>query len=98
MLTPEDKDQIPTFDKSMVIYQLKCFCENSYTGLIIRQLKKMVKEHIPACINIFLNLANKKEKSSSKIISAIKGSAFAEHLVNNQGCAKNFNLEKCKII
>ena len=40
MLTPEGKDQIHTFNKSMVIYQSKCYCDNSHIGLTTRQLKK----------------------------------------------------------
>ena len=59
MLTPQGKDQIPTFNKNMVIYQLKCYCDNSYIGLTTRQLKKRVKEQTPACVDKFLNLTEK---------------------------------------
>ena len=31
-------------------------------------------------------------------MNTIKRSAIAEHLVNNQSCAENFNLEKLQII
>ena len=69
----------------VVKYQLKCYCNGSYTSLTNRQLKKMVKDYIPACIEKFLNLAeNDKEKNSNKIINAIKRSAIAEHLVNDR--------------
>ena len=61
MLTPEGKDLIPTFNKSMVIYQLKCYCNNSYIGLTTRQLKR-IKKHIPACIDKFLKLAVKQKE------------------------------------
>ena len=62
----EGKDLIPTFNKSMVIYRFKQYSDDSYIGLTTRQLKKRVKEHIPACINKFLNLAEKdKEKNSN---------------------------------
>ena len=54
MLTPEGKYQISTFDKSMVIHQFECYCDNSYNGLTTRQLKKRVKEHISACVDNFL--------------------------------------------
>ena len=50
MLAPEGKENIPTFNISMVIYQYKCYCDNSYIGLTSRQLKKRVTEHIPALL------------------------------------------------
>ena len=71
MLAPESKDKISTFNKSMVVYQYKCYCDNSI-GLTTRQLKKRVKEHILACIDKFLNIAekeNEKEKNSNKIMN-----------------------------
>ena len=68
----------------------------SYIGLTTRQLKKMVREHTPACIDKFFNSAE-KEKKSIKIINVVKISAIAEHLANNQSCAKNYNLERFKI-
>ena len=43
-----------------------------------------------------MNIA-KKEKNSNRNVKAIKGSAIAKHFVNNQNCAKNFNLENFKI-
>ena len=53
----------------------------------MRQLKKRVKEHVPACIDKFLNLAEKKKKKSSyKIMNEIKRSAIVEHLLKNQSC------------
>ena len=94
-VSPEGKDYIPSFDKSMVIYQFKWYYDNSYTGLTTRQLKKRVKKHIPTCIDKFLKSAEKeKEKKFVKIMSTIKNLL----LVNNQSCAENFNLEIFKII
>ena len=68
-------------------------CNNSYIGLSTRQLKKTAKEHIPACIDKFLKLAE-KEKKSNKIMNAIKRSAIAEHLVKSPGFAENFSSER----
>ena len=47
-----------------------------------------------AFIDKFLRSAE-KEKKYVKIMNAIKRSAIAEHLVNNQSCAENFSLETC---
>ena len=38
------------------------------------------------------------EKKSTKIMNAVKRSAIAEHLVNNQSCIENLNLERFKIL
>ena len=35
-----------------------------------------------------------KEKKSVKILNAVKRSSIAEHLVNNQSCAENFNFDR----
>ena len=83
----------------MVIYQFDCYCDNSYIGLTTRQLKKRVKEHIPICVEKFLNKSEKeKDNKSVKVLNAIKRSAITEHLVSNHICAQNFNLERFKII
>ena len=61
LVTQNDKGSIPNFDKAMVVYQLKCYCENSYIGLTSRQVNKRVKEHIPACVAIFFWVHQKKK-------------------------------------
>ena len=96
-LTPEGKEQIPTFDKIMVIYKFECYFDNSYIGLTTIQLTIRVKDHILACIDNFLKLAQ-KEKKSNKITNAVKKSAIAEHLVNNQSFSESFDLKRFKII
>ena len=56
LLTPEGKDQISTFNKIMVTYQFKCYCDNSYICLTTRQLEKTVKEDITACLTNVLKI------------------------------------------
>ena len=65
MLTPVSNNQIPKFYKSMVIYLFKRYCNKSYIGPKIRQLKKRVRQHISACIDKILILAE-KEKGKRK--------------------------------
>ena len=60
LIVPNGKDKISKFDKTMVIYQLDYYCDNNYTGLTTRQLKKRVKEHIPTCVEKFLRSLQKK--------------------------------------
>ena len=60
LLTPAGKDLIPKFDKSMVIYQYKCYCDSSYIGLTSRQLKKRIKEHVPKCVQNYMALTEEE--------------------------------------
>ena len=54
LLTPAGKDLIPKFDKSMVIYQYKCYCDSSYIGLTSRQLKKTnQRTRIKMCTELY---------------------------------------------
>ena len=60
-----------------------------------KQHEKGFKEHIIACDGKFLRLSEKeKGKIYVKIINVVKKFAIAEHLVNNQSCAENFNFER----
>ena len=100
LLIPAGKDLIPKFDKSMVIYQYKCYCDSSYIGLTSRQLKKRIKEHVPKCVRDYMVLTEeeKKTKKSIKINNSVKRSGIAEHLVNNDKCAENFNFDRFEIV
>ena len=68
----------------MVIYQLDCYCDNSYIEVTAIPFMKRVKEHIPTCVDKFLRSSEKeKEKKSVKFLNAKKRSSI-EHLVNNK--------------
>ena len=81
----------------MVVCQFNCFCEDRYVGMTSRQFGKRMKKHITKSIDEFYKMSNKENKSTSQV-NASKGSAVAEHLVNNSDCASNYNLKKIKII
>ena len=66
-------------------------------SMLARHLKKRVKEHIPTCVDNFLR-SSEKAKKSVKFLNAAKRLSIAEHLVNNQSCAENFNSDRFKII
>ena len=53
----------------------------------IEKDRKSVKEVTPACVDKLLRSSEVEEKLK-KIMNAVKRSTLAEHLVNNQNCAK----------
>ena len=44
----------------MLVYQFKCFCEDSNTEMTSRQFGKWIKEHIPINIEGVFKTGNKK--------------------------------------
>ena len=46
----------------MLVYQLNCFCEDSYIGMTSRPFEKRTKEHVPKSIEEFCKMSNKKIK------------------------------------
>ena len=57
----------------------------------------MAKEHVLKCFEDFCKISNKENKSV-RVVNASKRSAIAEHLVNNSNFAKNYNLNRLRII
>ena len=83
-------------DISCVIYRFNCFCEKSYIGQTSRHLKTRLKEHVPKCVEIFIE--GKVNIKSLALINATKRSSIAEHLVNNLDCGKNNKDTRFKIV
>ena len=95
MLSHVCKDHIPMKDISMVIYHFKCCCGDSYVGQTIRRLGVRMKEHIPACVVKYYSLPTRGDWTSNKTLTnAAKGSAIAEHLLQNPKCGAA--LDNCK--
>ena len=89
------KDRIPTNDKSMVIYQFKCYCESSYVGKTVRRLSDRIAEHIPRCVRRFYSCESDEDyKTIPMLYNAPKKSSVAEYLLDNPECGTN--IEKCE--
>ena len=54
------EDPISEFKKSVLVYQFKCFCEDSNTEMTSRQFGKWIKEHIPINTEGVFKTGNKK--------------------------------------
>ena len=76
-MTPDGKDPVSNFNKSMMIYQFSCCGTSSYTGLTTRQLRKRIKEHVSKSVDSFCCL----DDIPAKVLNASKCSSIAEHLV-----------------
>ena len=55
------RDPISEFKKSMLVYQFKCFCDDSNIEMTSRQFGKWIKEHIPIKIEGVFKTGNKKQ-------------------------------------
>ena len=96
MIRPGGKDPISKYKKSMVVYQFNCFCEDDYIEMTSRQFGKRIKEHVPKSIEEFCKMSDKENKTV-RMVNASKRSAIAEHLINNDNCASNYNLDRFKV-
>ena len=47
MLPVARKDVLPTTQKSFVIYEDKCHCDNRYVGRTSQRLQDPIKQHVP---------------------------------------------------
>ena len=61
------------------------------------QFGKRIKEQILKSSDESCKMSNKENKSV-RVVNASKRSAIAEHLINNNNCASNYNLDRFKII
>ena len=97
--TAANKDPIPTFNKSMVVYQFNCHCDSDYIGQTSRRFNERLKEHVPKCVRMFLNNSSNDYKNSKTLTNAAKKSSIAKHLLENKdSCGKNYNNSMFKII
>ena len=85
------KNLISKFDKSIVVYHFKCYCEDSYIGQHKDNLEKGLKTTYLYAWKSFR--FNGKGKKYVQIMNALKSSAIAENLVNNHICAEILNLD-----
>ena len=74
----------------LIVYKLNCFCEISFIGQTLRNFNTQNKEHLPACIS--KNIREKYETLTITTKNPTKRFSIAELLINNKGCAKNYQI------
>lgn len=101
LLPHTNKDALPSFSISNVIYTYKCRCDAVYVGRTSQRLEDRVKQHVPKSL-----LHAAKQQSSSLIVNntstipAVRNcrSAIGQHLLDNPICAENFSLDNFSIL
>ena len=91
MISSISKDPIPFDDTSMVIYQFKCCCDNSYVGKTKRRIKARIREHVPKCVKDFIQNPSGDYKDNIKLCRAAGRSSITQHLLENKQCGINYN-------
>jgi hypothetical protein len=93
--TPAVKDHIPYVNKSMVVYQFNCHCENDYVGKTTRRLTDRMKEHVPRCVRRYLENPTGNYSDNTTLVNASLKSSVAKHLLKNHAtCGREYD-DKC---
>ena len=71
LLTTGGKDPVSNFNKSMIVYQYSCCCTASYIGLMTRQLRKRIIEHVSKSVDNF-GCLDKRDNISAKVLNDSK--------------------------
>ena len=100
MLPASRKDVLPAIQKSSVIYEYKCHCDSRYVGRTAQRLQDRIKQHVPKWLRqhtayqrVQPNRACKRKQPTPKCDSAI-----AQHLLENNQCAANYNDDQFSIL
>ena len=50
LLYATNKDVLPALQKSNVVWQFSCYCDNRYVGHTSQRLQNRIKQHVPKSI------------------------------------------------
>ena len=97
------KDNVPTTQQSMVVYQYVCRCDCRYVGRTTLRLQDRIKPHVPKTIRnkqIPIKILPKRKcKENTKTTKVPQcDSAIGLHLLQNKDCASNYNDQQFSIL
>ena len=114
MLPVAKKDVLPTNQKSMVIYECVCHCDNRYVGRTTQRIQQRIKQHVPKAIRQKNTLIqeqgthrsqpiktqpNRKCKAKSKTqFEPESDSAIGQHSLESNQCARNYSDSQFKVL
>ena len=100
MLSASRKDVLPAIQKNSVIYEYKCHCDSRYVGRTAQRLQDRIKQHVPkwlrqhtASQRVQPNRACERKQPTPECDSAI-----GQHLLENDSCAANYNVDQFAIL
>ena len=86
ILTADKKDDLPTLNRSNIVYLFTCHCGSRYVGKSSQRLQSRIKEHVP------------KYVINNTRLSSTPQSAIGRHLRENDQCRVNFNNSRFEIL
>ena len=101
MLPVARKDVLPTIQKSFVIYEYKCQCDNQYVGRTSQRLQDRIKQHVPQWLTRQLIRPRRHQPHRSCKQNDTKPDcdfAIGQHLLDNDQCALNYDNRRFSIL
>ena len=113
MLPAAQKDVLPAHQRSMIIYEYMCHCDNLYVGHTTQRLQERIKLHVPKATKQRTTphkqeahrsqptrtQQNRKCKAKSKTqFEPQSGSAIRQHLFEFNQCTCNYPDLRFKIL
>ena len=101
MLPVACKNVLPAIQKSFVIYEYKCHCDGRYVGRTSQRLQDRIKQHVPQWLRQQLTHPCRSQPHRSCKQTDTKldcDSAIAQHLLDNDRCALNYNDKRFSIL
>ena len=95
------KDDLPTTQKSSVIYEYKCHCDSRYVGRTSQRLQDRIKQHVPQSLRQQLTRPRRSQPHRSCKRNDTKpycDSAIDQHLLENDQCALNYDDKRFSIL
>ena len=105
LLTATNKNVLPALQKSNVIYQLSCHCDNWYVGSTFQRLQDRIKQHVPKSIR-FCSSSQKRLLPARRGNTSIQtntqslasDSAIVPHLLQNPTCTQHYDDSRFSIL
>ena len=95
------KDDLPTIQKSFVIYEYMCHCNSWYVGRTSQRLQDPIKQHVTQWLTQRLTRLRRSQPHRSCKRNHTKSdcdSAIGQHLVDNDQCALNYDKKRFSIL
>ena len=94
------KENVPTTQKSCVVYEFSCRYEARYVGRTTQRIADRIKQHVPTSIRKKSSTVREQPPRMCKNISSKINceSAIRQHLITNPECAKTYTDENFRII
>ena len=97
MLPSFQKDVLPVYKRSNIIYKYLCHCDSVYyVGRTSQRLEEQIQQHVPKFIRNQVRKCYCKSTQNAPISDS--GSAVGQHLQDNKVCADNFDINCFSIL